>query len=270
MDVIKIENLEVFAHHGVYEQENQEGQFFYINAWLYTQTREAGKKDALALSTNYGEVCHFMHNFMKEHTYQLIETVAERMAEAVLLQFPLLQRMRLEVRKPSAPIGLPFSSVSVEIERGWHQALLAVGSNLGDKEGYIKEAVAALKNHSLIQVEAVSHLIVTAPYGGVEQDDFLNGAVLIKTLLMPEELLQVMQSEEEKAKRIRDTHWGPRTLDLDLILYDDIVMDAPELTIPHPDMHNRDFVLSPAAEIAPHYRHPILNKTVLQLKQALA
>lgn len=269
MDVIKIEDLEVFAHHGVYEYENRDGQFFYINAWLYTDTRAAGRRDELELSTNYGEVCHFMHTFMKEHTFRLIESVAEQMAEAVLLHFPLLQRLKLEIRKPSAPIGLPFSSVSVQIERGWHEALLAVGSNLGDRETYIETALSALREHPLTQVLAVSDKITTTPYGGVEQEDFLNGAVLLRTLLSPQELLHLMQEEEQKANRVRTVHWGPRTLDLDLILYDDLVMDTQELVIPHPDMQNREFVLKPAAQIAPYYRHPLLHKTIAQLLEEL-
>lgn len=265
MDVIKIDNLEIFAHHGVYEDEKKDGQFFYVNAWLYTDTREAGKMDELELSTNYGEVCHFINHFMKEHTFYLIEAVAEQMAQAVLLHFPLVHRLKLEVRKPSAPIGLPFASVSVQIERGWHHALLAFGSNMGDKQKYIETAVEALKSHPLIVMEAVSDRIITTPYGGVEQDDFINGVMLLRTLLTPIELLHVMQEEEQKANRVRSIKWGPRTLDLDLIFYDDIIMDTEELTLPHPDMHNREFVLKPAAQIAKHYRHPLLHKSVAQL-----
>ena len=87
-DQIRIEELEVYAHHGVYPEENEKGQHFYVNATLYTNTRPAGLADDLSLSTNYGEVCQFITEFMQQHTFQLIETVAERTAYEVLQQFP--------------------------------------------------------------------------------------------------------------------------------------------------------------------------------------
>lgn len=269
MDKIKIEDLEVFAYHGVYPEENENGQNFYINATLYLQTREAGKSDNLTLSVHYGEVCHFMNDFMKQHTFQLIETVAERMAEAVLLQFPLIEALQLEIRKPSAPIGLPFASVSVEIERAWHTAYIAIGSNMGDKQQYIEQAIEKIKKHPLLNVISVSKLLVTKPYGGVEQEDFLNGAMEIRTLLLPEELLDFLHEIEQQAGRERLIHWGPRTLDLDIIFYDNLVYDSETLTIPHADMHNREFVLIPMNDIAPYKRHAVLGKTVHQMLNEL-
>ncbi|NLL78662.1 MAG: 2-amino-4-hydroxy-6-hydroxymethyldihydropteridine diphosphokinase [Clostridiales bacterium] len=269
MDRIKIENLEVFAHHGVYEEEQKNGQNFYVNAELFTQVRAAGLQDSLALSTNYGEVCHFIHQFMKEHTWQLIESVAERLAEALLLTFERVEAVKLEIRKPSAPIGLPFESVSVSIERGWHTAFVALGSNLGEREKYIQDALTGIREHKLIQMEAVSDIICTKPYGGVEQDDFLNGVVMLKTLLSPDELLGFLQELEQKAERKREIHWGPRTLDLDIIFYDNLVLCTKDLLIPHPDMHNRIFVLEPICQIAPWYRHPLLHKTMQELLNGL-
>ena len=123
-DQIRIEELEVYAHHGVYPEENEKGQHFYVNATLYTNTRPAGLADDLSLSTNYGEVCQFITEFMQQHTFQLIETVAERTAYEVLQHFPLVQGLDLEIRKPEAPIPLPFGSVSVAIHREWHEAIL--------------------------------------------------------------------------------------------------------------------------------------------------
>ena len=104
-DQIRIEELEVYAHHGVYPEENEKGQHFYVNATLYTNTHPAGLADDLSLSTNYGEVCQFITEFMQQHTFQLIETVAERTAYEVLQHFPLVQGLDLEIRKPEAPIS---------------------------------------------------------------------------------------------------------------------------------------------------------------------
>ena len=103
----------------------------------------------------------------------------------------------------------------------------------------------------------------------IEQDDFLNACLLLKTLLSPEELLVRLHEIEQAAHRERIIHWGPRTLDLDILLYDDLILETEELVIPHPEMHLRDFVLKPLREIAPNKRHPILQKTVAQMENEL-
>ena len=264
-DQIRIEELEVYAHHGVYPEENEKGQHFYVNATLYTNTRPAGIADDLRLSTNYGEVCQFITEFMQQHTFQLIETVVEWTAYEVLQHFPLVQGLDLEIRKPEAPIPLPFGSVSVAIHREWHEAYIAVGSNMGDSRGHIAKALGQLEKHKDIQVTKVSGLLETLPYGGVEQENFVNGMFEIRTLLTPEELLRELHKIETSEGRERKIHWGPRTLDLDIIFYDDLVYDSEDLMIPHVDMENRYFVLKPLSELAPNFRHPITHKTVAQM-----
>lgn len=262
MDIIRIDNLEVYAYHGAYDEEKEKGQYFYVNAELYTNTRKAGMNDDLDVSTNYGTVCDFIHDFMTKHTYDLIETVAEQLAQALLLEFKLVKSVLLEIRKPHAPIEKEFESVSVEIERGWHEAFVAFGSNLGDKEKFIDEAIEALSNLPQINIVAISDKIVTEPYGNVEQDVFLNGVMKIETLLPADELLQILQKVEEHAGRERKIHWGPRTLDLDIIFYDDDIISEDDLVVPHPDMKNRDFVLKPLMQIAPYKLHPVYRKTI--------
>lgn len=262
MDIIRIDNLEVYAYHGVYDEEKEKGQYFYVNAELYTNTRKAGMNDNLDASTNYGTVCDFIHDFMTKHTYDLIETVAEQLAQALLLEFKLVKSILLEIRKPHAPIEKEFESVSVEIERGWHEAFVAFGSNLGDKEKFIDEAIEALSNLPQINIVAISDKIVTEPYGNVEQDVFLNGVMKIETLLPADELLQILQKVEEHAGRERKIHWGPRTLDLDIIFYDGDIISEDDLIVPHPDMKNRDFVLKPLMQIAPYKLHPVYRKTI--------
>ena len=269
MDQIIIEELKIFAHHGVYREENEKGQDFYVNAILETDTRSAGILDDLSLSTNYGEVCVFIDSFLREHTYKLIETAAERTAEALLMRFPLVRRVTLEVRKPEAPIPLPFASVSVKIVRGWRRAYLSCGSNMGDRKAHLDGAVEALRADAKCRVLRVSDWIETAPYGGVAQDDFLNGAVMLDTLYTPGELLERLHEIEREHKRERKVHWGPRTLDLDILLYEDCVMCTEELTIPHVDMVNREFVLEPLAQIAPYERHPLSGKSILQMCREL-
>ena len=264
-DQIIVEDLQIYAHHGVYRQENEKGQNFYISAVLDTETRAAGMADDLGLSTNYGVVCRFLHTFLTEHTYKLIETAAEKASEALLLQFPYVRQVTMEVKKPEAPITVPFGSVSVKITRGWHRVYIACGSNIGDRRAHLSAAVDALLMDKRCRVLRVSDWVETTPYGGVEQADYLNGVLSIETLYTPEELLEVLQGIEKAEARERKERWGPRTLDLDILLYEGRLMDTDKLTIPHKDMQNRDFVLKPLSQIAPYERHPVFNKAVVEL-----
>lgn len=270
MDEIRIDNLEVYAYHGVFPEENEKGQPFFVNMVLYGDLHEAGKQDELTLSTHYGEVCHLVTKWMQEHTCKLIETVAEAVAGEVLRHFPLVCAVDVEIRKPQAPIALPFESVSVKIHRGWHKAYIALGSNMGDKRKYIEEALQGLQDTDAVEVLLVSELITTQPYGGVEQDCFLNGVAEVRTLLTPRELLKVLHTLEAAAGRERTIHWGPRTLDLDIIFYDKLVYEDEKLIIPHVDMENRDFLLKSMVELNPNFRHPILQRTMKQLLEQLA
>ena len=269
MDKITIKDLEVFAKHGVFPEENALGQKFIISATLYTDTRKAGRTDELSYSIHYGEVSHLIKKIAEENTWKLLEKVAEELARSILLQYPLAKRADITIKKPWAPIGLPLDTVSVEISRAWHTAYIALGSNMGDKKAYLDQAAAMLQEDPDCEVIRVSRYLTTEPYGGVEQDDCQNGALELHTLLSPEELLDLLHEIEQKAHRERLVHWGPRTLDLDILLYDDLVLDTPDLHIPHAEMHLRDFVLVPMAEIAPWKRHPLTGLTVEQMRNNL-
>lgn len=265
MDQIRIKNLKIFAHHGVYEEEKEHGQNFVVSAVLHTDFGRAGKSDDIADAVDYGAVCLLMDAFMRENRFDLLEAVAERMAKEVLLTFPSVSRIELEVKKPNAPIPLRFDNVSVRIERGWHKVFVALGSNLGERLKYLEHAVANLREDSCFRKIEVSDYIETRPYGGVEQGDFLNGVLAAETLYRPWELLERLQREETVAERKREIRWGPRTLDLDVLFYDDFILAEKGLIIPHPDMKNRQFVLEPLAQIAPCLVHPVYRKTIAEL-----
>lgn len=269
MDHITIEKLKIFAHHGVFEHETVNGQNFYVNAKLYLDTEYAGISDDLDRSVDYSQVCRLIETVMTRRNYRLIEAAAQAIAAAILREYALVESVEIELCKPEAPIGMEFGSVSVTIRRAWHTALIALGSNMGDSRRLIGDALETLRASNDIKELRSSSLIVTKPYGYTEQADFLNGAVLCRTLLSPQALLRFLQSVEQDAGRVREIHWGPRTLDLDLIFYDDAIIRTPTLTVPHPDMHNRDFVLRPASELMPEYVHPVLGVTVQQLLERL-
>lgn len=268
-DEIHIENLEFFARHGVFPEETKLGQKFIVSLTMYMNTRKAGKNDDLEMSVDYGAVSHFITEYMQNNTFLLIEAAAENLVRELLLKFPLLEGIDLELKKPWAPIGLPVEYASVKISRFWHRAYLGMGSNMGNKKGYLDQAIEKLNGQPECVVEKVSDYLVTEPYGGVEQDDFLNACLVLKTLLSPEELLDILHKFEQEAHRERIIHWGPRTLDLDILMYDDLVMENDDLIIPHIEMHKREFVLKPLREIAPNIRHPVYRKTVSEMLEEL-
>ncbi len=147
---------------------------------------------------------------------------------------------------------------------------IGIGSNLGDRKGTIRSALEQLTKEPGVQSVEASSLYETEPVGGPPgQNRYLNAVARLETTLPPGGLLAVLQRIELQLGRVRRERWGPRTIDLDLLLYDDLVIDTPDLVIPHPCMHERRFVLEPLAAIAPHMVHPVLQRTIAALLDAV-
>ncbi|MBN4000932.1 2-amino-4-hydroxy-6-hydroxymethyldihydropteridine diphosphokinase [Nostoc sp. LPT] len=144
------------------------------------------------------------------------------------------------------------------------RSAVALGSNIGDSQAILEAAIETLAQTPGIVLEARSHWYQTKAVGP-PQPDYLNGCVTLQVEILPQQLLEILLGIEQQFGRVRQEHWGPRTLDLDLLLYDDITLDTPNLQIPHPRMRDRAFVLVPLAEIAPDWIEPVSGCVIKEL-----
>ena len=150
------------------------------------------------------------------------------------------------------------------------KVFIALGSNLGDRRGNIEKALEELKGSRMVEVVKVSKICETDAVGGPPQDKFLDAVAELRTLLTPHALLVLLKDVEKKVGRSpTGVRWAPREIDLDILLYGSLEMDEPDLTIPHPRLHLRRFMLEPLSEIAPEAVHPILKKTVAEILEDL-
>ena len=232
-------------------------------------TRAAGKSDRLADSVSYGDVCSMIRDEMTRQNDKLLERACERLARAILLAWPVFRELEITVKKPWAPVLMHLDYAAVTIRRGWHRVYVGAGSNMGDRQAYLDMAKKALMEDEEIRDFQSARIIETEPYGYVDQDKFLNTVYTFDTLYTPEELLTLLQSIENQAGRTREIHWGPRTLDLDLLLYDHLVTEDPRLVLPHPEVHKRLFVLESLCELYPYGLHPVTNERFCDIKKRL-
>lgn len=163
------------------------------------------------------------------------------------------------------PLG--FAAIT---ERAPVIAYLGLGANLGDPRQQLAEALQRLEAAEEVEVTRVSTFYRNPPLGPEDQPWYVNAAARVRTRLGPEELLRLLQEVETAMGRVRGERWGPRLIDLDLLLYNGEVILAPNLVVPHPEMHRRVFVLAPLAEIAPQAWHPVMQKSVGDLLSELA
>lgn len=269
MDVIYVEDLEVYAYHGVNQAEKDMGQRFLISLQLFLDLSEAGKNDDLNKTINYAKLCCDVEKEFKREKYNLIEKSAESLADFILKKYTAVKRVIVKIKKPWAPIGKSLKWVAVKIDRCWHTTYISIGSNLGDKRANIKDAIDIIGSSPYNEVTKVSKLYETKPVGYLNQDNFLNGALEVKTLMKPEDLMDFLLDVERKLKRERIIKWGPRTIDLDIVLYDNLVTSEEKIILPHPRMHERLFVLKPLSDIAPYVIHPVLNDRIINLTHEL-
>lgn len=269
MDKIHIKDLEIIGFHGAIPEEKVLGQKFVLSFELDVDLRQAGKNDDLTKTVHYGELAQKVEEEFTKTSYDLIEKAAEEICEFVLLNYPLVKKVKLLLKKPWAPTRKHVEYVAVEIERKWNKVYIAAGSNLGDKEETLKEAIDKIDKIKDCVVTKVSNFYTTDPVGYEDQDQFVNCVFEIDTLQTPSELMDTLLEVEKDFKRERIIRWGPRTLDLDIIFYDDIISYDEHILIPHPRAHERQFVMKPMCDINPYYVHPIYRKRVMDISSEL-
>ena len=269
MDKIYIKDLEIFAFHGAIPEEKVLGQKFVLSFELDVDLRQAGKTDDLTKTVHYGELAQKVEEEFTKTSYDLIEKAAEEICEFVLLNYPLVKKVKLLLVKPWAPTRKHIEHVAVELERKWSKVYIAAGANLGDKEETLKEAIAKINERKDCIVTKVSNFYTTDPVGYENQDKFVNCVFEINTLQTPSELMDTLLSIEAEFKRERVIRWGPRTLDLDIIFYDDITSYDEHILIPHPRAHERQFVMKPMCDINPYFVHPVYRKRVMDISSEL-
>lgn len=269
LDQIRLIGVTARGRHGVFPEERRDGQDFTIDVVLHVDTSKAAATDDVADTVHYGDLAVRIADVIRGEPVDLIETLAARIAESCLTSTDSagVATVDVAVHKPQAPITEPFTDVVVAIRRDRTQllppdpldrrpgepvtAVLALGTNLGDREATLRAAVTGLTDVPHLRVDAVSTAFETDPVGGPEQPDFLNAVVLVTTGLSPLELLATCQSIEAGQGRERTVRWGPRTLDVDVIRYSDLLSADPQLELPHPRADQRAFVLVPWLAVDP-------------------
>jgi dihydroneopterin aldolase/2-amino-4-hydroxy-6-hydroxymethyldihydropteridine diphosphokinase len=255
-DRIEINGLTVTTVVGALPHEREIAQPLRIDLALLVDLHDAGRSDELGDTVHYGEVAEQVAAVARENKDVLLERLADRIAE-VAVAFDRVSGVELTVTKLRPPIAEHVDTTAVRVRRtradfdlaprASHRAIVALGSNLGDRWQYLARAVDELGD-----VVAMSQVYETDPVGGPDrQGAYLNMVVAVDTPLDPFAFVRRCQRIEAAALRQRTVHWGPRTLDVDVLLYDDVTIDSPELTIPHPRYAERRFVLAPLAEVAP-------------------
>jgi len=260
VDTIEASGIRAFGCHGVLPEEQARAQPFEVDLRLEVDLAAAAASDRLEDTVDYGSLTVAVTRIVEDESYRLLERLADRIA-GLCLSRSGVRSVEVSVRKLRPPVPVQVASVGVTIHRQAvhpdlqrgpaRRAHLGLGSNLGDRLGFLQGAITGLASTPGIEVVAVSRVYETAPVGGPHQGPYLNAVVAVDTDLGATELLDVAQRLEAAAGRIRAERWGPRSLDVDVLLIGDERITTDRLTVPHPRLFERGFVLAPLADVAP-------------------
>lgn len=254
-DIIILRELHFVARHGLLPVEIEREQPFTVSLQLETPLYLAGRSDRLEDTVDYREIQRIVRSVIEGSHKRLIETLAEGIASAILAAAPKVRAVTVELTKPRPPVDFQFAGVTAKIRRERSRtreprtAFVSLGSNLGDRAILLRGAVERIEKTENISVLARSAISETAPVGVVDQPAFLNQVIALATTLSPEELMACLLAIEADFGRIRNQRWGPRTLDLDLLVFEGETRRTPFLELPHPRMLERTFVTEPLREL---------------------
>lgn len=250
-DKVFVTNLCLVGRHGVMKEERVLGQRFFLDIEVTTDARRASAHDDYKKAICYGSLCDLAAKISDAGPYLLIETFAERVITSILDRFPTVTEARVRIRKPGAPIDASFDTVGVELARKrMHRVGFSFGSNVGDRSSQIRAAIAFLEAEEEIEIEKISSFYETTPWGKTDQDRFVNACAVGQTSLTPHEVLRACKVIEVQLGRTQGERWGPRLIDIDLLYLGEEEISTIALTVPHPEVLKRGFVLKPLAEIA--------------------
>jgi dihydroneopterin aldolase / 2-amino-4-hydroxy-6-hydroxymethyldihydropteridine diphosphokinase len=262
---IFIKNLKLFGYHGVNPEEKINGQDFIFNASIHLkedcEKPDIALSDDIANTVNYSEIITVIKNVNGAKKFDLLETLSKQIAQNILDFSPLISKVKVRVEKPNPPIKEDIESVGVvcKLERSMQfkvsRFYLSAGSNTGNREKNLRDAVFGLEGKDFIKILKVSSIYETEPMYYKEQDSFYNIAIegTIAGDYGPFEFLGLLKSIEYfMGRKGGSVRYGPRLIDLDLLYFDEFKIVSDILVVPHPLIKERKFVLLPLAEIAPN------------------
>ena len=250
LDKITLSKMEFEGHTGCLDFEKKGGQKFIVSLDIFIDRIKGCYTDELGDTVDYANIYEIVKEIVTGDSGNLIECLAQKISDGVLKADDRIEMVKVTVSKPEAPVKGIFETMEVSLERRRKEfVILSLGSNLGDREANILAAEEALRKLDGTEGFQYASIYETEPVGLEDQPYFLNTCVGFYTDIEPFELLDRIHVIENELLRTREVHWGPRTIDIDIIFYGERVIMKPELTVPHPRWYLRSFVTVPLREI---------------------
>ncbi len=255
---IFIKDLELFGYHGVHDFEKEEGQPFIFNITVIFS--KDNLEDSLEKTINYSNIIKIIKDVNRKHKFNLIETLAKVISEKILKLSIFIEKVIVNIKKPDAPIKEKFNSVGIEFTEKNNflkgkNCYLSLGSNIGNREQNLREAINKISEHRSIFIKKLSSIYKTEPMYEKNQEFFYNMVILAKVgNINPFEFLGFLKSIEYGQGRRIKKRYGPRIIDIDIIYWESFKIDSKFLTIPHPKYRERNFVLLPLKEVNPNFK----------------
>ena len=266
---IIIKDLNLFGYHGVKESEKKDGQNFRFNIEIFISKSSFLNDDSIENTLNYSEVIRLVKSLNSDNRFNLLETFSQTIAEDIMKISPLVEKVMVRIEKTSPPVKENLKSVGVEyvldrkreekdkFEKGKVDIYLSLGSNVGNRKNNLRKAVDLISSNPNINVVKVSSIYETEPMYLKDQNSFYNVVLQAHTgiELGPFEMIGFLKGiEYDFGRRGSEKKYGPRIIDIDLLYYGEIVIESDFLTLPHPGIEERKFVLVPLSEIAPELK----------------